>query len=106
MNSKTIVFHQPQHTAISVVIQGTTYSLPAFFSMNDLETYLGCLDQSDDYRRALAVVISEKIANQESLAPTIETICDEEDSVFAEFVIAIVNSDAKLKRIFDDVDSN
>ncbi|NFD75939.1 hypothetical protein FC826_14675 [Clostridium botulinum] len=100
-------FFVPKDNYLSIVICGDMYLISTHFSLNDAKAYLICLEDDENPKKAIATVIHKKLTICEEPIPTIEEIMNEDESIFSDFIFAIVNDGCEeLKNYFDKTDAS
>ncbi|MBH1941819.1 hypothetical protein I5677_13025 [Mobilitalea sibirica] len=107
MDDNNIELFRPDNRKVSVIINKKAYLIPTHFSMNDGERYIKELVKENNYKKSLAIIISDKIHQAEyDEIPVLQDIIDVEDEAFSEYICAIISDSEELKKIFDDIDNN
>ena len=103
-NNIEIFFRRDDHK-VSIVINNKEYLVSPHFSMNDGEKFIAEFVKENDYKRALAIIISKKIQDaQYDNIPTLEDIIVTEEKNFWEYILAVVSDSDELSSIFDETD--
>lgn len=89
----------------TIRIKTTNYLVSTHFSLNDAEQFIDEYIKEKDYKKALAIILSDKIkAEDYEEIPTEEDIINTEEESFREYVLAVVSDSEHLQEIFDEID--
>ncbi|MCL2820040.1 MAG: hypothetical protein FWD38_04325 [Oscillospiraceae bacterium] len=83
-------------------ISDREYCISSRFPMNLSEQYITCFAKTKDAKKAISLVVHEKINNIYQQGPSLSEIEALDDIVFKPFIEAIVENDEELYKCFND----
>lgn len=85
----------------SIVIKDKQYMISTHFSLYDMEKYMDNLKSSNNAKVAIATIIHLKMQKCDLSIPTLEEISSEDDSVFIDYIMKLVDDSKELKKYFE-----
>ena len=82
----------PPSKEMTAIINEKPYIISTLFSLNQCDILLSCFNESEDHKKAVALVILDSISdgNNESNALSLVDILQADDTIFTEFINAII----------------
>lgn len=101
------IFEPHNDIKVPIIINQKEYQVSTRFSMRDSEKYTDELTKENDYKKAIAVIIFDKLSRDYGEeCPQIEIITESEDVAFTEYILAVVSANKELRKTFADTDDN
>ena len=104
-NTTEIFLNTNNDKKVLIIIKQKEYEVSTHFSMNDSEQYIAELTKDGDYKKAIAVIVHDKLNRDYGTeCPSLQDVIDTEDIAFEEYIFTVVATNKELQQIFDDVD--
>ncbi len=90
---------------VHITIKQKEYEISAHFSMSDSKRYLAELVKDNDYKRAIAVIVHDKLNRDYGKeCPLLQDVIDTDDDAYSNYIFTVVETSRELQKIFDVID--
>ena len=104
MDNKDFLWEKIKEKYVEIILCEKKVSVLTHFSAADADFYFQKLEVCRDAKAAITAVLYNKLKQDDQLLLTQEEIFNENDETFEPFILAIVNADADIKKIYDETD--